>query len=112
MKRLKPLDAAWLYVESRDTPMHVAGLQILKPPKNAKASFLRDVMERFKESTEFVPPWNLRLADSALSRIAPAWEIERMSTSTTTCATPPCRAPAASASWACWCRACTATHWT
>ncbi|MBV8062218.1 MAG: wax ester/triacylglycerol synthase family O-acyltransferase, partial [Nevskia sp.] len=49
MKRLKPLDAAWLYVESRDTPMHVAGMQTFIPPKNAKASFLRDIMARFKD---------------------------------------------------------------
>jgi WS/DGAT/MGAT family acyltransferase len=77
MKRLKPLDAAWLYVESRDTPMHVAGLQTFIPPKNAKASFLRDVMARLRESTEFVPPWNLRLADSALRRLAPAWITEK-----------------------------------
>ena len=78
MKRLKPLDAAWLYVESRNTPMHVAGLQILTPPKGAKASFLRDVVARFKDATtEFVPPWNLRLADSALSAVAPAWVQEK-----------------------------------
>ncbi len=77
MKRLKPLDAAWLLVESRDTPMHVAGLQILRPPKNAKASFLRDVVERFKADSTFVPPWNLRLAESPLSGLLPAWEIDK-----------------------------------
>lgn len=77
MRRLKPLDAAWLYVESRDTPMHVAGLQIFSPPKNAKASFLRDMVDRFKADSSFVPPWNLRLADYPLGALAPAWEIDR-----------------------------------
>jgi diacylglycerol O-acyltransferase len=78
MKRLKPLDAAWLYVESRHTPMHVAGLQIFSPPKNAKASFLRDTIASLRDATtEFVPPWNLRLADSVLSAVAPAWVTEK-----------------------------------
>jgi WS/DGAT/MGAT family acyltransferase len=78
MKRLKPLDAAWLYVESRNTPMHVAGLQILAPPKNARAGFLRDIVARFKDdSVEFVPPWNLKLAESPLRGVLPAWEIEK-----------------------------------
>ena len=35
--RLKPLDASWLYVESRTTPMHVAGLNIFSLPGRCAA---------------------------------------------------------------------------
>ncbi|MDR3417660.1 MAG: wax ester/triacylglycerol synthase family O-acyltransferase [Nevskia sp.] len=78
MRRLKPLDAAWLYVESSNSPMHVAGLQILSPPKGAKAGFLNDIVARFKEgSGKMVPPWNLRLVQSPLSGVLPAWEVDR-----------------------------------
>jgi WS/DGAT/MGAT family acyltransferase len=77
MRTLKPLDAAWLYVESQATPMHVAGLQIFSRPKNAKPSFLRDVVARFKQGSDFVPPWNLRLAEHALAGLMPAWEVDK-----------------------------------
>ena len=77
MKRLKPLDAAWLYVETRDMPMHVAGLQIFSPPKNAGPDFLHRVVAEFKSTRELVPPWNLRLAPSPLRALLPAWEVDR-----------------------------------
>ena len=77
MKRLKPLDAAWLYVETRDMPMHVAGLQIFSPPKNAGADYLHDIVAQCKAARELVPPWNLRLAHSPLRALLPAWEVDR-----------------------------------
>lgn len=77
MKPLKPLDAAWLYADSRDTPMHVAGLQIFSLPKNAKASFVADLVAKLKEQRRLAPPWNLRLQGSALRLVLPAWEIDR-----------------------------------
>ena len=73
-KRLKPLDAAWLYVESRDTPMHVASLTIYSKPKGASPDFLRDLVAQAKDSKAFAPPWNLRLAASVLRGVLPAWE--------------------------------------
>ncbi len=75
-KRLKPMDAAWLYVESRDTPMHVAGLYIFSKPKNAKASFLQDLVAQAKDAKSFAPPWNLRVAGGALSGVLPSWETD------------------------------------
>ena len=35
IKTLNPLDASWLLVESRDTPMHVGGLIIFQLPEDA-----------------------------------------------------------------------------
>ncbi len=64
MKFLKPLDAAWLYVESRDTPMHVANPQIFSPPKNAWPHFLQTLVAPIKTTRSLAPPWNLRLRRS------------------------------------------------
>ena len=77
MRRLKPLDASWLYVESRNTPMHVAGLHIFKPSAKAGPDFVRDLVAQCRAATHFVSPWNLRLANSPLRAIAPAWEVDR-----------------------------------
>jgi WS/DGAT/MGAT family acyltransferase len=75
-KRLKPLDAAWLYVESRDTPMHVASLMIFSKPPGAKADFLREMVLQAKDTKAFAAPWNLRLAESVLSGVLPSWETD------------------------------------
>ena len=37
---LNPLDAAWLYVDSFDTPMQVAALHIFSPPRGAPDDYL------------------------------------------------------------------------
>lgn len=76
MKVLKPLDAAWLYIESRDTPMHVANLQIFSPPRNARPDFLQDLVTQFKATQSLAPPWNLRLRPSLLRDLLPAWETD------------------------------------
>lgn len=74
MARLKPLDASWLYVESRNTPMHVAGLYIFSLPKGAKTDFLRNLVAKMKAVRTFEAPWNLRLAPGLLSAILPEWQ--------------------------------------
>jgi WS/DGAT/MGAT family acyltransferase len=76
MNLLKPLDAAWLYVESRSTPMHVAGLHVLRPPKTARRDFVRKLVEQWRASTTFVAPWNLRLARTGFGAVAPSWEVD------------------------------------
>ena len=77
MKMLKPLDAAWLYADSRETPMHVACLLRLSLPKDAKPGFVAELFGKLKEQRRLLPPWNLRLHRSALSSLVPAWEIDR-----------------------------------
>ena len=74
--RLKPLDASWLYVESRDTPMHVAGLNIFSLPPDAAPDFLARLVAQLKAAKTFAPPWNLRLKDSLLRGVLPEWEID------------------------------------
>lgn len=79
MKRLNPLDASWLAVESEDTPMHVGTLQIFRLPENASDTFLRDMVERMKADCDVASPWNYKLARPGLlgRLLAPAWKIEK-----------------------------------
>ena len=59
--RLNPLDAAWLFTESRATPNHVGGLLQFKLPEGAPRDFLRQMMAEFRSHRGFVAPWNRRL---------------------------------------------------
>ena len=73
MKKLNTMDASWLMVESRETPMHVANLAIFSLPKDASDDFVQQLVARAKASKDFVSPWNLRLRGGALGKVAPAW---------------------------------------
>lgn len=73
MKKLNTMDASWLMVESRETPMHVANLVIFSLPKDAPSNFMQQLVARAKASREFVSPWNLKLRSGLLSKAVPAW---------------------------------------
>lgn len=75
-KNLNPLDASWLMVESRDTPMHVGGLLRFSLPPDASADFLLKLMNEFRHTQKFSPPWNQRLRTPGLKGLMPAWETE------------------------------------
>ncbi|GGE54853.1 O-acetyltransferase [Streptosporangium jomthongense] len=79
MKRLGTLDAAWLAVESEDTPMHVGNMQIFSLPEGASDTFLRDMVTNMKETGDIAPPWCYKLAWSGfLGRLlAPAWKVDK-----------------------------------
>jgi WS/DGAT/MGAT family acyltransferase len=66
MKRVPPLDAAWLALESRDTPMHVGGLFEFSLPDDAPADYLSRELERMREARTIPPPWNLKLVEGPL----------------------------------------------
>jgi diacylglycerol O-acyltransferase / wax synthase len=63
---ISPTDAAWLLLESRDTPMHVGGLFEFTPPPDAPPDFLKSEFERLRESKAIPPPWNLKLVQGPL----------------------------------------------
>lgn len=77
-KRISPLDASWLAVDSEDTPMHVGNLQIYSLPEGASETFLRDDVRRMKEAGKIVSPWNKKLTrPSFLGRLLlPSWSID------------------------------------
>jgi diacylglycerol O-acyltransferase / wax synthase len=71
--RLNPLDASWLYTESRETPMHVGALMPFKLPKNARPDFLRRLMAEFRTHRQFEAPWNRKLKSSILKSPIHYW---------------------------------------
>lgn len=64
--RLNPLDASWLYTESRETPMHVGALMPFRLPKGAPPDLLHRWMADFRKHRKFAPPWNRRLKSNLL----------------------------------------------
>jgi len=45
MELISPLDAMFLLGESREHPMHVAGLQVFEPPEGAGPDYIRDIYQ-------------------------------------------------------------------
>lgn len=66
IRQVSPLDAAWLMLESRDTPMHVAGLFEFSLPENAPRDYLATEVAAMRAARSIPPPWNLRLFDGPL----------------------------------------------
>ena len=73
MALVNPLDAAWLYVESHETPMHVASLQIFSPPVGAPEDYVGQLVAEFKKTREVAPPFNRKLGGGVLSSLVHAW---------------------------------------
>lgn len=78
MKRINALDAAWLAVDSDETPMHIGNMQIFTPPKGAPTSFLRDLVARMRAS-DVVPPWAFKLVypGTVGRKVMPMWKKAR-----------------------------------
>lgn len=77
-RRMNPLDASWLFVESKRTPMHVGALAVFSLPPEASVDFLKNLFAHLRSPSAFVPPFNLRLRQPRLggfSRpLVPGWE--------------------------------------
>src|SRR5271165_593786 len=75
MKRLSLLDALFLYMETPETPMHVAGVTIFKP-----ASPQDDLFARFRDHVtarlDLLPSYRRHLEPTPLGIDHPAWVIE------------------------------------
>lgn len=74
MKRLSPIDSAFLQMESTRTPMHVGCLLTFHLPENPAEDFFRQLVAQIRDQAFMPPPFNCRLARSLLSRVSPAWE--------------------------------------
>ena len=62
-KRMSPLDARWLLMESAETPMHVGALAIFSLPPRAKKEYLSEMVAQMREFTKPASPWNYRLSN-------------------------------------------------
>jgi WS/DGAT/MGAT family acyltransferase len=59
--RLTSSDAMFLYLESRETMMHVAGLLQFSPPPEAPPDHLRRLVDEVRATPLVQRPWNLKL---------------------------------------------------
>ena len=66
MRQVSATDAAWLALESRDTPMHVGGLFEFTLPEDASPDYLSQQFELMREAHTIPPPWNLKLVETPL----------------------------------------------
>ena len=57
---LKPVDAAWLLLETADTPMHVGVLAIFHKPRNAAPDYLGRMAAGMRRRKVGTAPWNMR----------------------------------------------------
>lgn len=65
-KLVSPVDAVWLVLEGRDTPMHVGGLFEFTKPAGAPADYLGRQLERMRAERNIPRPWNLRPVQAPL----------------------------------------------
>jgi len=61
MKKLTIIDAAFLQIETPETPMHVGGLHIYQLPEGGESGFVLELLRRFVSGQEFAPPFNQKL---------------------------------------------------
>jgi WS/DGAT/MGAT family acyltransferase len=60
-KRLTPSDAVFLYMESRETMMHVASMLPFTPPPDTPPDHLRRLLDEIRAAPTVEPPWNRKL---------------------------------------------------
>ena len=60
MQALSPTDSAFLWMETRNQPMHVAGLNIHTPPPGAGSDFIPRMLAAWNKYPQAVAPFNLR----------------------------------------------------
>ena len=75
MKRLSLLDALFLYMETPETPMHVASVTIFKPT-SPRDDFFARFREHVAARLDLLPSYRRRLEPTPLGIDHPAWVIE------------------------------------
>lgn len=63
MELISPLDSMFLLGESREHPMHVAGLQLFEPPKGSGPEFLRDLYQDVLARDDVAPTFRKHPAE-------------------------------------------------
>lgn len=63
MELISPVDAMFLLGESREHPMHVAGLQLFEPPDGAGPEFLRDLYQTVISRDDVAPTFRKHPAE-------------------------------------------------
>lgn len=76
MQLISPLDSTFLLAESREHPLHVAGLQLFTPPADAGPEFVRDTYAGLCAQQDVTPTFRKRPATAlgAISNVA--WNLD------------------------------------
>ena len=69
------LDASWLYVESKEAPMHVGSMAIFSLPPGHSPDTLKSAITALRKSNTFAPPFNYVLSDPNLRTLTPKWKV-------------------------------------
>jgi diacylglycerol O-acyltransferase len=62
MKMLSPSDQMFLWLERRNQPMHIGGLQLFTPPQGSPHDWLYQQAENARKAVKAQPPFNQQLA--------------------------------------------------
>jgi len=76
MRRIDLSDANFLYIESRETPMHVAGLYLFTYPERVnRQRFMQRLIAAYRSATEFRRPFGEYVTTGKLGQFGPLyWE--------------------------------------
>ena len=76
MDRIDLANAGFLYLETREAPMHVAGLNLFEfPARVNQQKFMARIGESYRSTTELRKPYAHRVTHGALGRFGPLyWE--------------------------------------
>jgi WS/DGAT/MGAT family acyltransferase len=74
-KRLNLLDLSFVFMETRQTPMHVAGLQTFRIPKDAPPDFPRQLYHYLRSFPVTAAPFTYRLAGGLGGAVLPVFEV-------------------------------------
>jgi len=61
VKALSPVDQVFLWLEKRQQPMHVGGLQLFSFPEDAPDDYVAQLADQLREETIVTPPFDRRL---------------------------------------------------
>ena len=61
MKALSPVDQVFLWLEKRQQPMHVGGLQLFSFPEDAPDDYVAQLANQLRDETIVTPPFDRRL---------------------------------------------------
>lgn len=76
MDHLSGLDAAFLYLETPQTPMHVGSLHIYELPAGYKGSFVDDVRKHIARRLHLAPVFRRKLLAMPLDLANPVWTLD------------------------------------
>lgn len=74
--QFSPLQAGWLALEGKSTPMHLGALLYFKPPRGREDDFAAELVKDWLGCDQAVVPWNQRLAPGLPRGLRPRWQAD------------------------------------